>query len=297
MKKTLLILLSLFIVQHGLSQKIFFSDTSNVWIVDYQIFDPGIDKKYDVHYRFVDTIQVVGTQYLILEGLPSLFPPTTAYIREDTSEKKIYARINPSVDTSEHMLYDYTLVVGDTFFTYHPTDTYRHIVTAVDTLLINSIAHRRWYFTHLDPISLDYEVVEGVGCMRDPLTPYFPVSPFGVGWYLKCFRNAHTGLSSNNPSWYTANCTLGIDDPGSSSDKISIYPNPARHEVNLALPSALATSVTVYDITGRTVVRVIPQPGQQKLTVNTSAWTNGIYLVRVSSHDGSSSTAKLVVEN
>jgi hypothetical protein len=300
MKLSLLIVLSFFIVHRGLGQKISFTDTSNLWIVDYHEFDPGIDKKYDGYFKFMDTTQVAGNQYLILKKYYyNSFYITTAYIREDTAGKKVYARNISATDTSEHLLYDYTLAVGDTFLMYHPSDTFRHVVSAVDTLFINTIAHRRWWFTHITPNTINYEVIEGVGCMRDPLTPYFPRQLFGIGWHLKCFRNAHTGLSAGNPSWYTTNCLLDVDDPVSLQHGFNVYPNPARREVNFTwrVASNKSTIIAVYDMTGRLIVRLVSAIGQKALTVNTSAWTNSIYLVKAYLEDGSFSTAKLVIGN
>ncbi len=126
-----------------------------------------------------------------------------------------------------------------------------------------------------------------------------------------------TGLSTANPSFYFP--TLGKNADGSlmftirnngtdvyrygsvitsvnnfstNSLPISIYPNPAKESVIISnLPSGSTLSVT--DITGKVVYSSVIT-NEQTTTINTTDFTNGIYLIRID-NNGNVANRKLVV--
>lgn len=63
----------------------------------------------------------------------------------------------------------------------------------------------------------------------------------------------------------------------------ALYPNPATDMVRISSPATI-TSVTISDMTGRTVAE--PAAGGKDITVNTSALVNGMYLFRITTADG-----------
>ena len=54
--------------------------------------------------------------------------------------------------------------------------------------------------------------------------------------------------------------------------------------------------VTAYDVTGRRMVRLVPDAGRQKAMINTSGWASGVYLITVQRASGDISTAKVVID-
>ncbi|MET4107515.1 alpha-amylase family glycosyl hydrolase [Hymenobacter sp. UYP22] len=60
-----------------------------------------------------------------------------------------------------------------------------------------------------------------------------------------------------------------------------LYPNPAAQQVTLELPSTTPAQLLVYTVQGQ-LVRTIPLNGRRH-TLDTSAWPNGTYLLRIQS--------------
>lgn len=83
------------------------------------------------------------------------------------------------------------------------------------------------------------------------------------------------------------NVLLGIDENEKSS--FNLYPNPSSGQVTLEVPGEYMVRFT--DITGQTM---IISPIKDILTISTTGWANGIYIVSVLSENGMS-IRKLVV--
>ncbi len=88
------------------------------------------------------------------------------------------------------------------------------------------------------------------------------------------------------------NCTTSsIEENYSSSNGISIYPNPAKDEFTIsALP--VGSELRVFDITGKMMFSTVVNSNE--LTINTDGFTNGIYLIKAIS-EGINSTTKLMI--
>lgn len=184
-QKIIALILSLFCTEAVMGQKIHFSDTSNLWSV--VTSSCGGDEHMplvDVTYYSADTI-FNGAYYKVLSGYQS-----NAFIREDTSEGKVYAFVAdyPSYDTTEQLLYDYTLQFGDTFVSKFT----RHVVSGIDSVVINNTIHKVWYLSCIGPFGqynfVDYKVIEGLGCTNAPLYPSYPYF-FEECIFEICFNN------------------------------------------------------------------------------------------------------------
>ena len=80
---------------------------------------------------------------------------------------------------------------------------------------------------------------------------------------------------------------------------VSVRPNPSQGhvEVMLSLAEAKDVRVVVFDALGREVAVVLAGPvaaGERALSVDTSAWPIGVYVVRVVA-GGRTASARLVV--
>lgn len=94
------------------------------------------------------------------------------------------------------------------------------------------------------------------------------------------------------PAKTTANILTGAT--------VSVYPNPAVNEANVTVKFdkiMKSASYTVIDIHGRTILRETHSNVQQdKLTVNTGALANGVYMVIITA-DGKTSVNKFTVKH
>jgi hypothetical protein len=75
-----------------------------------------------------------------------------------------------------------------------------------------------------------------------------------------------------------------------------MYPNPANSYVNIAPGTDLIRQVTIYNILGRTVLRIPNANSQGLLRIPTYAFANGLYLVEIRTA-GAVYREKLVVHN
>lgn len=84
---------------------------------------------------------------------------------------------------------------------------------------------------------------------------------------------------------------LGINDNLTLSNSILLSPNPAKDFVTISnIPSG--SIVTILDITGK--VLYSPTTTNEQTTINTTGFTNGIYLIRVD-NNGNSTNKKLII--
>jgi hypothetical protein len=67
-----------------------------------------------------------------------------------------------------------------------------------------------------------------------------------------------------------------INDGGSNTKSISIYPNPANTEINFDLPSNDDIQVEISDAMGRLIIRE-----QNKNKIDISNLINGLYFILV----------------
>lgn len=88
-------------------------------------------------------------------------------------------------------------------------------------------------------------------------------------------------LSTNSPmligsNWYVSTSVL---NPAATVEKLKIYPNPAKSEVNVVLPEFNGvTTIDVKDLTGRTVVSRIVSNTELEV-INVSDLKQGIYML------------------
>ncbi len=216
-----------------------------------------------------------------------------ALMREDTLTGKVWYKPIPiaghsynSRDTSEMLIIDLNINVGDTFdlgywsFGFTGKDTNTNIVDSV--YYIGPIKHIRFKTPIIYNEKLEF--IEGVGLNIGINYRHFP-SVVGAD-YLICsykddtvtYRNKHHG----------GNCDVRFGDMGAPEVKsisvIHVYPNPARETLHFLFPSGDVT-IKLTDISGRIAdVQVIKN--DVKAIFDVQHYTPGIYLYQVITQQG-----------
>lgn len=85
----------------------------------------------------------------------------------------------------------------------------------------------------------------------------------------------------------------GINDV-TGPDMFEIYPNPAAEFVTAALYAELESSIEVIDLNGKIVLTSVPVRGSLIHTMDISSLQEGLYIVRLSSQNGSAVKKMLV---
>jgi len=124
-------------------------------------------------------------------------------------------------------------------------------------------------------------------------TSYLWVSPDYPGYMLMNYSIDVQGTTSDTTITYSAN-PLGIQNVANQTLQIS--PNPANEFVTVGFPSGTELNrVEVLDLSGRVVAIETVNGKSNRLTISTSTFTNGLYIVRAVDTKGAIVTSKITV--
>lgn len=286
MKILTVLLLTITIAIESSGQKIKFTDTGNVWLYNYSNKDLDI-VRYNCYY--LDTTITVDTleyRYFTTKVIYTNSGGTSTQnmlVRED-STGKIFIRSLSGSDTSEKILFDYSLNVGDTVTVVEDFDTFRNFLSSIDSVLIGNVSHRIFNMHRTsNSHSNDYTFIEGIGCTTSPLFPLSPSQPES-STNLFCFTS--NGI---NPTFSkqidklnnTTSCHVGISNQHYIKSQIDIYPQPASSVVNIQLPIKIQSgSLAVFNQLGQ-VVTTTTIVNSELLEIYNPGNLHGLYYYRI----------------
>ncbi len=67
---------------------------------------------------------------------------------------------------------------------------------------------------------------------------------------------------------------------------LNVYPNPAKDILNVSFESTTGADVALTDLVGNTVFSTVANTGENKILLNTSSLTTGMYILNVSTENG-----------
>jgi hypothetical protein len=95
----------------------------------------------------------------------------------------------------------------------------------------------------------------------------------GIGFPLVEVRMDSVGIS--NVSWLLSlPMTVGVNEYTSATE-VNVYPNPAKDMINFEVDANVASSIQIYDITGRVIETI--RITVDRSVINTSGYANGSY--------------------
>lgn len=157
-------------------------------------------------------------------------PEYIGAIRDDTIHKKVF--YVPKGQSNEELIYDFNLKPEDTLFSY--LNWYQPlIVDLVDSILINNEYHKRILFMYDEA-----EIIEGIGSKTGIVEE---LVAFEGGSYLCALYVDTTFIFPEHP------CNLSSTDtcltltvaPQFKNSEISIFPNPAKNQLQIKISSEL----------------------------------------------------------
>ena len=95
----------------------------------------------------------------------------------------------------------------------------------------------------------------------------------------------------------TASCSaLYQNDIHTSLNNIVIAPNPASDHIWITAEKGFDnnTTIAVYDVTGRCVL-LISADAMKEVSVSTTSWSNGLYMVIIQNNSGVIKKEKIVI--
>jgi len=299
MKKFLLsIIVSLTITIASAQTNIYhpFPEDSAIWVVDNYAQPPACNGYCStVAYRmYGDTlINAISYNKLWVESFMFVGPFNPPYnyvpdnyigaIRQDSINKKVYY-IDASM-TSDTLLYDFDLAVGDTLPQTYCTNGLPQpsIVSGIDSILMSNSYHKRFKFANtISGFDTDY-LIEGVGAGGGLFYLY---EFFEGGPVLNCFREADT----HNCAYTFA----GIFEHDNKS-LLSISPNPFAIETTLHSDNIFHdATATVYNCYGK-IVKQMKNINGNTVTLTREDIPSGMYFLKMTEKEMKFSVNKLIV--
>jgi hypothetical protein len=105
------------------------------------------------------------------------------------------------------------------------------------------------------------------------------------------FSNANWSKIKEATTTYSETCTLGLEE--SIFDKVIVYPNPTKGEVNIN--NIALDKVTVYNTIGQLVKSFTLDSGNTNNTIDLSGLPSGVYYIYLIDQDAAS-VKKVIVE-
>jgi hypothetical protein len=226
------------------------------------------------------------------EGLPIfLFPDKWGFIREDTTNKRVYGIKQGS--TEEFLLYDFSLAVGDTVeseISYYCANTFS--VQRIDTItLLNNEKRRKWTLGDVvlaSPSHYYLEWIEGIGNLDILMYPTSCTTPHAPTYSLLCYYENDTQLYKH-PIYDTCyiDYVSSVYVQGEKDLKIIAYPNPVKDFLNIETSENIKINqIKIYNLSGQEVFNNVITQSQIKVNIALPNLTNGMYIIQIETEQG-----------
>ncbi len=211
----------------------------------------------------------------------------------------------PTDSINERLMYDFSLNVGDTApASYYVQQDWDKVIQGTNpvNMLDGSIRTRYsygWYDTTGATSGWGW-YYDGLGDIRGLIDTTLYVKDLydgGTETYSYCendsmiYKDSGFGFTPAN----TCDFPVGINSTP-PQQKLTLFPNPASGIVHVEFPNHNSFErLEIIDPLGRTI-KLMHTNGNQKMQLDVSELANGIYLVKISGKD-QSTTTRLVVQN
>jgi hypothetical protein len=220
-----------------------------------------------------DTIiqQQIYRKLFYINGVNEIY---SGALRE-TSDKRIY--YYPIGDTTEHLLYQFDLKVGDTVFVHktgNPTT-----VQEIDSILVGSSYRKRCLIRSPQTLFGPEYWIEGIGSTKGLLSPYEGFEFENMLW-LCGFESGSVSYQIEQPSFNTY-CTTSVE-PIATPESNDLFPNPTHDLLNIS-KLAIKDQYQIFNIYGVNCTKMVRQGAEGILNVqnlNSGAyflWSKGRY--------------------
>ena len=250
---------------------------------------------FDFVYNLNNNDDIIGNKvYHLLEYTKTIFPhygpgldfgmcnftvsgsstwDFIGHIREDTIARKVYFLHIDSIN--EHLLYDFTLNVGDTLKSTLTTYCLYPTVTEIDSILINGDYRKRWTFNDGGCV-WNGQIIEGIGSTMGLL---IPMINFEWGGHLNCFSEENVNMYSQDNTTCPLPLITGITNSKKQYSNLTISPNPAKNSITISQTEPTFNKYEIYSLNGKLV-------SENKITsivqkVDLTGYAEGMYIVKL----------------
>jgi hypothetical protein len=252
----------------------------------------------DFNQYFKNDTIINGNQYFIVsevgnhQNLSDQWSgcPTNSYTYTFTSS--IFVRYDQkklltwsSATNQDEIFLDYNLKVDDTITNVGFTNVFgsnlKLPVTNIDSVLINGIYLKRFYYDH--PMGTKY-IMEKIGSIQGFLNTYS--YDFESGSLLNCYSENAVTLYNEPSSTATCELTLSSIENNKEDLTITLFPNPTSHEFMIASEKShqIIHKMTIKNYLGQ-IIQATEQP-KSNFNYDISFLKNGLYFVELKTETG-----------
>lgn len=252
----------------------------------------------DVYYTDGDTI-VNGKEYKILDGYHYI--SRTFLLREEVENKKVYLALATEANITEYLLYDFTLIEGDEIDMVNPISPFpQNAGTFVlDSIRMRELAdtneYRHYYFSPIPTNTVSSEKavwVEGLGSLSLINAPAGHPDINDVGSLSCFFKNTELFYSNLDSIDACEPLHLGLINPVDNLNEVKLI---SSSESWTFINTESITKATVYSLSGVKVKSVLNINNKSSIEIETSSFSEGIYIIIVNTRNNNKKTFKAVI--
>lgn len=222
---------------------------------------------------------------------------------------------NLGLDSTEILVYDFSLNVGDTIcssnwdmavFNSIPTppyiewkDCYSAIIDSIGSIILNNgDTARIFHFSPVTPfpdfgtLGNDY-LIEGIGGMNGFLFPF--KNEFENSVDLACVKDNGVNLFDASVwLWggYSCGTIVSTNDKKEEFTSFELYPNPNNGE-NILISGKDLDLINIYNLHGQLITTIVIK--NEETLINIENQPKGIYLIKAQFKNGGIATKKLII--
>jgi Secretion system C-terminal sorting domain len=253
----------------------------------------------DTYFTDGDTL-VAGTSFKILDGYHYI--SRSFLLREDIAEKKVYIKIFLPNREENYLLYDFSLVEGDTFDMYNPITPFPTeggtfvLDSIISRPLANSELYRHFYFSPApgNTSSTQNAVwIEGVGSLSMVTAPggYPNINEVG---HLSCaFKNTERIYENLDSITSCEAAILRINDVKMDVWNLQFF----RENETITIENATEVlRVSIFSLSGSKVLEQENTTKAKQLFLSTEQLTDGLYILQAQGSKNRTKSFKFIVD-
>ena len=243
---------------------------------------------YEEHFKSVDSIT---SESLLIEQLKHrVFNDSLIVRNPDTlcilvlDSLQVYYKLNN--DTSLHLLYDFSLEIGDTAYYDNFLQEY--------AIVIDTLAYSEPIISGIHPkimqLSNGDEWLRGIGSLRHPFRPIASQSLINYNLCYSQIYFSNDSLTQNNLyeeyEYKRQNCAVGVEN-NTNSNKIKIFPNPVKNHFSIESSENIKINqIKIYNFSGQEIYSEAIAQKQVQVNITLPDLANGIYIIQIDTENG-----------
>lgn len=279
-----------------------------IWRIDQHYYDPFQNPcSFWYYYQFEsagDTLidgstcrkinrSISEAENIFCGAVQPIAPGNSGYVgalEELPDSNKVY--FYPASGSTKYLLFDYNMEVGDTLWSWVTLpDTF--VVTIQDSISINGLYHKRWFFNPTPMNEIPY-LIEGIGTRMGLINPFWSYYSDFTTRYLVCVKDDEQTLfqsafgNAESCNWTPSDQTEFTDDV-----RVHIYPNPCSNFLEIETGRIMKNlKLQLYNSTGQVALEE-SYSGINKIKIPVNDYVQGVYYLKI--FTGTSSIVKRVM--